>query len=307
MCKRPYMKTPTGVKAGHFLNEKARLAATPFGCGQCLQCKINKSREWKHRIILESMDYSKSIFGTLTYSPKYLPDNGTLVLPHMQNFLKRYRKVTGSFRYYAVGEYGTDNEYKDWKGRRRKGTNRPHYHFVIFGHGQEREKDFDNAWPFGRTEIEELSSGKAGYIVGYTTEKLTKRNNAAEANKRAQFATMSKRDGGIGLKKALEAADAIKQSPAFKQAPYIVTAFQYGKKSFPLGRYLAERVNERLGFKEEDMQELLLARQFELFKEHVFDKADERTIYYDSLLAKDKQKRLNREARFKKYRRKKRI
>jgi hypothetical protein len=312
MCSRPYVKTPTGVKAIHFLNEKARLAATPFGCGQCLQCRINKAREWKHRLILEGASHKESVFTTLTYSDHFLPDGGNLKLTDFQKFLKRLRKNTGEkFRYYGVGEYGAKNgHYKDSKGRKRQSTERPHYHAMLFGVGQEIADEIQKAWAQGRTETEPICSGRTGYIVGYTTEKLSKDKYAKHNNKTAQFATMSRssvcpKGGGIGIKKAVEVAEQLRDDPRFEKR--IITSFGYGKKSMPLGRYLAQKVNEVLGIPEDEFEALLLERQFNLFKEHVFNQGDDTRIYYDKLLEAESQKRKNREARFKNWKRRKRL
>ena len=56
LCSNPYMKD--GVS---------------FGCGQCKGCRVNKRRQWTHRILLESMCHESSAFVTLTYDNDHLP------------------------------------------------------------------------------------------------------------------------------------------------------------------------------------------------------------------------------------------
>lgn len=256
--------------------------------------------------MLESFGHKESVFTTLTYSDENLPENGNLKLTDLQNFLKRYRKNTNEkFRYFAVGEYGSKQKYKDNRGRVRIGTERPHYHIVLFGQNIQRETDIQHAWNLGRTKTESLCAGRAAYIVGYTTEKLTKKSTALMESKRNQFATMSKNEGGIGLKEALLAADSIKSNAHWEKV--IITSFQYGKKTLPLGRYLAERVNERLGIEPGEFEKLLFERQFDIFKTHVFTHNDRQKVYYDKLLSEHAQKRKNREAKFKQFRRRKSI
>lgn len=307
MCSNPYLKTPTGVTNLHYLRENTRLACTPFGCGQCLQCRINKAREWKHRIILEGSLYEHSTFITLTYSDTYLPKDGNLNLVHLQKFFKRLRKNENvKFRYYAVGEYGAaKRQYHDSKGAKRTTTQRPHYHAMLFGIRTTLKDKIQNAWAQGRTQSEPICNGRTGYIVGYTTEKLTKKNYAKENNKRNQFATMSRNEGGIGLQAALNVADTIKANPKWEKR--IITSFQYGKKSMPLGKYLAQKVNERLGITEDEFETLLLERQTELFETHVFNQSSDTRTYYDKLLGAEAQKRLNRKARYNNFKRKKQI
>ena len=47
--------------------------AVPFGCGQCLPCRVNKRRLWTNRIMLESMCHDDNAFVTLTYNDDNIP------------------------------------------------------------------------------------------------------------------------------------------------------------------------------------------------------------------------------------------
>ena len=93
----------------------------PFGCGQCIPCRINRKRLWTHRLMLESFSHSDATFVTLTYDPeKY---SGESLRPEdVTKFLKRLRRKLEpkKLRYYLVGEYGDK-------------TGRPHYHIALFG------------------------------------------------------------------------------------------------------------------------------------------------------------------------------
>ena len=61
-------------------------------CGQCIGCRLDRSREWAARISAEASLYDQNCFITLTYAPENLPENGSLVLEHFQLFMKRLRK-----------------------------------------------------------------------------------------------------------------------------------------------------------------------------------------------------------------------
>ena len=105
VCKKPFNK---GIYS--------------FGCGQCLPCRVSKSRLWAHRILLESYLYNNNTFVTLTYSEddktvKKINNLLSLDSEHTKNFLKRLRSKfpKNKIRYYLVGEYGEQ-------------TQRPHYH-----------------------------------------------------------------------------------------------------------------------------------------------------------------------------------
>lgn len=96
-------------------------------CGRCMPCRINRANEWTGRILLEALHwgFEKCSFVTLTYSDECLPEDRSVNVDVLQRFLKRVRtglsrSVGGTFRYYAVGEYGR----RSW---------REHYHIIFFG------------------------------------------------------------------------------------------------------------------------------------------------------------------------------
>ena len=89
-------------------------------CGQCVGCRLERSRQWVVRCIHEASLYENNCFLTLTYSDDCLPNGNDLIYRHFQLFMKRLRKRFGSnIRFYMCGEYG------DLFGR-------PHYHACLF-------------------------------------------------------------------------------------------------------------------------------------------------------------------------------
>lgn len=107
-------------------------------CGQCISCRLNKSREWANRLMLEAKEYENNYFITLTYSDEYCPIKRTLNtetgevitgltlkkedLIKFNHDLRQYwkRKYNhDGIRYYECGEYGENSL-------------RPHYHGIIF-------------------------------------------------------------------------------------------------------------------------------------------------------------------------------
>lgn len=102
-------------------------------CGQCYDCRLDYSRMWADRCLLEMKNHEQSWFVTLTYNDEHLrymvDDDGvisdfpTLVKRDFQLFMKRLRKnykYNNKIRYFAAGEYGDKSL-------------RPHYHAIIFG------------------------------------------------------------------------------------------------------------------------------------------------------------------------------
>lgn len=129
-------------------------------CGMCIDCRLDKARDWAIRCVHEAQLHEENCWITLTYAPEHLPEGGSLDKRDLTLFLKRLRKslvISSNFpcydnamriqyyaskaqkyqyrygkpkphtiykeiRFYACGEYG------------RTGTIRPHYHICCFGH-----------------------------------------------------------------------------------------------------------------------------------------------------------------------------
>nr|UXQ88066.1 MAG: replication initiation protein [Microvirus sp.] len=150
-----------------------------IACGQCIGCRIQRSKDWAIRCVNEMESHEHSSFLTLTYAPENLPDNGTLQKQHLSTFFKVYRtwlqrKTQQKIRYYACGEYGTEKS-------------RPHYHAIIFGHefsdkypwtkinGKQyyRSPQLEKLWPHGTSLFCEANIGTAAYVSKYITKKIT--------------------------------------------------------------------------------------------------------------------------------------
>lgn len=103
-------------------------------CGKCIGCRLDYSREWANRCMLELKYHDSAYFVTLTYNDAHIPrttyldSDGqehsafTLCKRDFQLFMKRLRKAFPSdkIRFYAAGEYGDK-------------SHRPHYHAILFG------------------------------------------------------------------------------------------------------------------------------------------------------------------------------
>ena len=104
-------------------------------CGRCVGCRLERSRQWANRCMLELQYHESSYFVTLTYDDEHVPvtyysenvdgearSGLTLRARDLQLFMKRLRKEHSyeRLRFFACGEYGS-NSY------------RPHYHAIIFG------------------------------------------------------------------------------------------------------------------------------------------------------------------------------
>lgn len=178
-------------------------------CGQCIGCRLERSRQWAVRCVLESSLYEDNTFVTLTYEDKHLPTGGTLVLKHLQDFLKRLRDRVGygRFRYYACGEYGDQ-------------FRRPHYHALLFnldfvdkvfdrytdrGDAVYRSQFLEEVWGYGRCELGSVTFNSAAYVARYVVDKIN--GDVAESHYQSvdefgeihslvpEFSVMSRRPG----------------------------------------------------------------------------------------------------------------
>ncbi|AXL14734.1 replication initiator protein [Microviridae sp.] len=144
-------------------------------CGQCMSCRLKRSRDWAVRCIHEAQLHERNSFLTLTYDPASLPPDGGLKKSDFQKFLKRVRKTVGPVRYFHCGEYGEQ-------------TGRPHYHAAMFGQDfredsrPARSKSGERAWtsdrlsdlwPHGIHQVGDLTFDSAAYVARYVTKKLT--------------------------------------------------------------------------------------------------------------------------------------
>lgn len=246
-----------------------------YGCGQCLPCRVQKRRLWRSRIMIEAMQYTDNAFVTLTYNDKSLPvidapdglsGAGTLEPAHLRNFLKRLRKeLPNEIRFFAVGEYGGE-------------TWRPHYHLALFNFSNcargltlqsplssrrlaskccSQCSMVERIWGNGDIELRALDPGKSGYLAGYVTKKMTKKEDARLLGRHPEFSRQSngggksKFKGGIGAPGLDAMAKIIRQYTDPKNLIDVPTHLLHEKKQLVLGRYLRKKLRQRLELKEE--------------------------------------------------------
>lgn len=193
-------------------------------CGQCIGCRLERSRQWAIRCMHEATLYKNNCFITLTYSPENVPQHNTLVKKHFQDFMKRLRfkfdhPYNNSFciqqknvRYYMCGEYGEKND-------------RPHYHACLFNFDFPDKTipknlrqtsnplyvspTLDELWPFGFHSIGDVTFQSAAYTARYITKKITGKSSLYHydtwdergeilSERLPEYTNMSKQNGGIG-------------------------------------------------------------------------------------------------------------
>lgn len=205
VCYKPlqakYSKRSDGKKDVVFSNQLARAfqagidisggSNISIPCGNCIGCRLDRSREWAIRCMHEASLYDDNCFVTLTYSDRYMPKDGSLKRPDVQNFLKRLRKFFNfgfycrdsdddeiyyhgrKVRYFYCGEYGDK-------------LLRPHYHLCLFNMDFPdktfwnyrnsnvvwRSKILERLWPYGISEVGSLTFDSAAYVARYCVKKI---------------------------------------------------------------------------------------------------------------------------------------
>lgn len=62
-------------------------------CGQCIGCRLERSRQWAMRCVHEASLHLDNCFITLTYNDQHIPSDAGLRLRDYQLFMKRLRKA----------------------------------------------------------------------------------------------------------------------------------------------------------------------------------------------------------------------
>lgn len=188
---------PSGKTAIVFKQEDSCGVEVTLPCGQCIGCRLERSRQWAVRCMHESQLHEDNCFITLTYSDSYIPASGSLVKRDFQLFCKRLRKRVGSFRFFHCGEYG-------------ESLQRPHYHACIFGldffdKKLYTERDgiklyesplLNEVWGLGFATVGALTFESAAYVARYCVKKVT--GEGADdhyGDLEPEYVTMSRRPG----------------------------------------------------------------------------------------------------------------
>lgn len=205
-CKISFIKGEYDPEKMPYLPDNTEYLSIP--CGRCIGCRLDYSRTWADRCMLEAEYHENNYFVTLTYDDDHLPEKRpgspvhSLNKRDMQLFMKRLRKrfPDVKIRFFGCGEYGSKSM-------------RPHYHLLLFGVPFEDlrlyKRDLDNnylyfvsdtvssLWPFGFHLITELTWETCAYTARYIVKK--QKGIGAEVyekyNYEPEFVLMSRKPG----------------------------------------------------------------------------------------------------------------
>lgn len=188
-------------------------------CGKCIGCRLEYSRQWATRIMLEAKTTKNNWFITLTYNDLNVPskticetgtgeliEKTTLKKEDLQDFIKRLRRYyeyhyqKTNIRFYAAGEYGSETE-------------RPHYHLCIFNMPIDEDKlkkyknnvngdalytceEIEKIWGKGFVTIGSLTYESAAYTARYIMKKqIGKESEDYYQGREREFTIMSRKPG----------------------------------------------------------------------------------------------------------------
>lgn len=213
-------RAPSGQKADLVFNYGPVDSGTRLDlpCGHCVGCRLDYSRQWANRCMLELGYHRQACFVTLTYDDAHVPksfsvnpDTGEVIAPVMslrrrdtQLFFKRLRYFypETQVRYFGSGEYGTN-------------TLRPHYHLILFGLDFQDKLVYSKGdkgsgfyycsdhlnqiWQNGQCLIADVTWESCAYVARYALkkQKLGDKDVFKLANIEPEF-SMCSRKPGIG-------------------------------------------------------------------------------------------------------------
>jgi len=178
-------------------------------CGNCIGCRLDRSKSWAIRCVHEAQLHQENAFITLTYDDDHLPEDRSVNKKHFQRFMKdlRQKYPTTRIRFFHCGEYGEQHH-------------RPHYHALIFGfnwadrriwstrRGNDTytSKELQNLWKKGFATIGDVTWQSAAYTARYIVKKINGEmaddhylridKSTGEAWKvQPEYTTMSRRPG----------------------------------------------------------------------------------------------------------------
>lgn len=190
-------------------------------CGKCIGCRLDYSKSWADRCLMELQYHDSAYFCTFTIDDEHLVyidkvsettgellHTPTLVKKDWQDFMKALRqayaeKHDNKLRFFMCGEYGSH-------------TIRPHYHAIIFGlhlddlvpYKQNDRGDWlynspwlESIWKKGFVVVGDVNYESCSYTARYVLKKAnTDMTSVFEAaGIQPEFTLMSRRPG-IGAK-----------------------------------------------------------------------------------------------------------
>lgn len=146
-----------------------RVLLVPVGCGNCIECRKQKAREWQVRLNEELKANTHAYFVTLTFSVEALSklceetqvtESNAIATIAVRRFLERWRKkYKKSIKHWLISELG------------HSGTERIHLHGLLFNESELNNEEIQSIWQYGWTFTGNYcNENTINYIVKYVTK-----------------------------------------------------------------------------------------------------------------------------------------
>jgi len=160
-----------------------RVLAVPVGCGKCIECRKQKSREWQVRLLEDVRHNKNGKFITLTFSNESITDlskeietlegynlDNAIATLAVRRFLERWRKkYKKSLRHWLITELGHN------------GTENLHLHGIVWTN--ESLDEVEKHWQYGfvwKGKGEKKENYVSEKTVNYLTKYVTKQDKDHE-------------------------------------------------------------------------------------------------------------------------------
>lgn len=140
-----------------------RLLEIEIPCGNCIECRKQKQRDWIIRLTEESKEDNTGQFVTLTFSEEALKEleeaaetkeANKVAAKGVRRFLERWRWETGkSVKHWLITELG------------HRGTQRIHLHGILYT--TKTKKEIEKIWQYGRIDVGYSMNEK---VIRYVTK-----------------------------------------------------------------------------------------------------------------------------------------
>lgn len=151
-----------------------RVKYVPIACGNCIECRKQKARQWQVRMHEEMKNGVPGYFVTMSFAPEELQkliteldikESNAVVTIAVRRFLERWRKkYKTSCKHWLITELGHNN------------TERIHLHGIIWTN--KNMSCLEDIWKYGNVYIGKYCNAKTiNYIIKYVTKIDTTHKN----------------------------------------------------------------------------------------------------------------------------------
>lgn len=176
-------------------------------------------------------------FLTFTVAPEHRNATKSLEKKKFLRWLETSQAAIGTFRYYAVGEYGDESF-------------REHYHLAIFPEHPAQVPAIKTRWKKGYVSASPLTHARARYLAHYTGKKLTKsRDPRLKPGQEPEFRSSSRNPplGNAFCEAVIKKYSSGQAQIELVKRGDINRSFRIDNKIYPIGDWALKKIRTALG------------------------------------------------------------